>query len=55
MEIDMMMSRLDSIRDVVRIAYGSDGDNRKRLFEVAHAMLVDLAKVLPEQTEEDDE
>lgn len=43
MEIDMMMGKLDAIRDIARIAYGSDGENRTRLFETARDMLRELA------------
>lgn len=43
MEIDFMMGKLDAIRDIARIAYGSDGENRTRLFETARDMLRDLA------------
>lgn len=60
MEIDMMMGKLDAIRDIARIAYGSEGDNRTRLFETARDMLRDLAdnlekKVTETETEDDDE
>lgn len=43
MEIDFMMGKLDAIRDIIRIAYGAEGDNRTRLFETARDMLRDLA------------
>lgn len=58
MEIDMMMGKLDAIRDIARIAYGSDGENRTRLFETARDMLRDLADKMareaPAQEEEDE-
>lgn len=46
MEIDMMMGKLDAIRDLIRIAYGTEGENRGRLFETARSMLVELADVM---------
>ena len=58
MEMDLAMSKLDAIRDVVRIAYGSDGDVRGRLFAAARDMLGEFAALLKEQApaagEEDD-
>lgn len=58
MEIDLMMGKLDAIRDLIRIAYGTEGENRGRLFETARSMLVELADVMrakaPEM-EDDDE
>ena len=57
-EIDMMMGKLDAIRDIVRIAYGAEGDNRTRLFETARDMLRELADKMereaPAQEEEDE-
>ena len=50
MEIDMMMGKLDAIRDIARIAYGSDGENRTRLFETARDMLRDLADKMERET-----
>lgn len=58
MEIDMMMGKLDSIRDLIRIAYGTDGENRARLFETARSMLVELGDAMrakaPDITEDDE-
>ena len=59
MEIDMFIGRLDAIRDIVRIAYGAEGDNRNRLFETARDMLRELADKMereaPAAAGEDDE
>lgn len=58
MELDMMMGKLDAIRDIARIAYGAEGDNRTRLFETARDMLRELADKMereaPAQEEEDE-
>lgn len=58
MEIDLMMGKLDGIRDLIRIAYGTEGENRARLFETARSMLVELADKMkaeaPAIEEEDD-
>ena len=57
MEIDMMMGKIDAIRDIARIAYGSDGDNRTRLFETARDMLRELADTMerkaPDEPDDD--
>ena len=55
MEIDMLMGKIDAIRDIVRIAYGAEGDNRTRLFQTARDMLRELADKMGEQTPEEDE
>lgn len=55
MEIDMLMGKLDAIRDIVRIAYGAEGDNRTRLFQTARDMLRELADKMGEQTPDEDE
>lgn len=58
MEIEMMMGKLDAIRDIIRIAYGAEGENRVRLFETARSMLGELADVMrakaPEMEDEDE-
>lgn len=57
MEIDMMMGKIDAIRDIARIAYGSEGDNRTRLFETARDMLRELADTMerkaPDEPDDD--
>ena len=57
MEIDMMMAKLDAIRDLIRIAYGTEGENRARLFDTARAMMTELAAAMaakaPESEEDD--
>lgn len=57
MELDMMMGKMDAIRDITRIAYGAEGDNRRRLFETARDMLRELADGLEQKApdEPDDE
>ena len=57
MEIDMMMGKLDAIRDLIRIAYGAEGENRGRLFETARSMLGELADTMKAKAPEmeDDE
>jgi len=55
MEIDMMMGKLDAIRDIVRIAYGAEGENRARLFETARSMIEALGKQIATQEVDDDE
>lgn len=56
-EIDMMMMKLDAIRDIIRIAYGTEGENRARLFETARTMLVELGDTMKAKAPEmeDDE
>ena len=46
MEIDMLMGKMDAIRDLVRIAYGAEGENRGRLFEAARSMMIELSDAL---------
>ena len=53
MEIDMMMGKMDAIRDIVRIAYGAEGENRARLFATARDMLRELADSLEQKTPDD--
>lgn len=57
MEIDMMMGKMDAIRDIVRIAYGAEGENRSRLFAAALDMLRELADNMEQKAPEmeDDE
>jgi len=57
MEIDMMMGKMDAIRDIIRIAYGAEGENRARLFETARDMLIGLADQMKKEApvEDDDE
>lgn len=55
MEIDMLMGKIDAIRDIVRIAYGAEGENRTRLFQTARDMLRELADKMGEQTPDEDE
>ena len=54
-EIDMTMSKLDAIRDLLRIAYGSEGENRSRLFATARDMLAELAELIREKAPAEDE
>ena len=57
MEIDLMMQKLDAIRDLIRIAYGTEGENRSRLFAAARDMLIELSDVMREKApviEDDD-
>ena len=57
-EMDVIMAKLDAIRDVIRIAYGSEGKTRESLFATAVTMVNELAALVaakaPEE-EEDDE
>lgn len=57
-EMDVIMAKLDALRDVLRIAYGSEGKTRESLFATAVTMVNDLAALVaakaPEE-EEDDE
>lgn len=53
MEIEMMMGKMDAIRDIVRIAYGSEGENRARLFATARDMLRELADNLEQKAPDD--
>jgi hypothetical protein len=55
MEIDMLMGKLEAIRDIVRIAYGAEGDNRTRLFQTARDMLRELSDKMGEETPDEDE
>ena len=55
---DAMMGKLDAVRDIVRIAYASEGANRSRLFATARDMLGEMADLIKEEApameEEDD-
>ena len=53
MTIDIIMGKIDAIRDIIRIAYGSDGQNRQRLFETARDMLLSLADAAAEEAPAD--
>ena len=58
MEIDMMMGKMDAIRDIIRIATGgrqngAEGENRARLFATARDMLRELADALEQKTPDD--
>lgn len=57
-EMDVIMAKLEALRDVLRIAYGSEGKTRESLFATAVTMVNDLAALVaakaPEE-EEDDE
>lgn len=57
MAIDMMMGKLDGIRDIIRVAYGTEGENRARLFETARSLLVELTDQMKQEAPatEDDE
>jgi hypothetical protein len=55
MEIDMLMGKLDAIRDILRIAYGAEGDNRTRLFQTARDMLRELSDKMGEEAPDEDE
>ena len=57
-EIEVTMSKLDAIRDIMRIAYGSEGVTRSRLFAAARDMLGELHALIEEEapaSEEDEE
>lgn len=56
-EMDTIFSKIEAIRDLIRIAYGTDGDNRARLFETARSMITELADLLKAKAPEmeDDE
>lgn len=57
---DVLMGKLDAIRDLARIAYASEGANRSRLFATARDMLGEISDLIKEEapapivTEEDD-
>ena len=57
-EMETIMAKLDALRDVLRIAYGSEGKTRESLFATAVTMVNELAALVaakaPEE-EEDDE
>lgn len=55
MEMDMLFSKIEAIRDIIRIAYGTEGENRTRLFETARSMLAELAGKLEEKAPEQDD
>lgn len=55
---DILMGKLDAVREITRIAYGEEGENRSRLFATARDMLGQLAELITEEAqeaEEDDE
>ena len=55
---ETLMSKLDAIRDIARIAYSEKGENRVRLFATARDMLGAIADLIKEEApdtgEEDD-
>lgn len=57
-EMDVIMAKLDALRDVLRIAYGSEGKTRESLFATAVTMVNDLAALVaakaPEEMEDDE-
>ena len=56
--MDVIMAKLDAIRDVIRIAYGSEGDIRASLFATSRQMVAELAELLAAKApepEDDDE
>ena len=52
---DILMGKLDAIRDIARIAYASEGANRSRLFATARDMLGELAELIQEEAPSSDE
>lgn len=56
---DIFMGKLDAVRDITRIAYSSEGENRSRLFATARDMLGEIADLIKEEApatgEEEDE
>ena len=48
-EMDVIMAKLDALRDVLRIAYGSEGKTRESLFATAVTMVNELAKAFPDR------
>ena len=57
-EMDVIMAKLDAVRDVLRIAYGSEGKTRESLFATAVTMVNELAALVtakaPEEMEDDE-
>lgn len=57
-EMDVIMAKLDAARDIVRIAYGSEGATREKLFSAARDTVAELANMLtakaPEEMEDDE-
>ena len=57
-EMDVIMAKLDALRDVLRIAYGSEGKTRESLFATAVTMVNELAALVatkaPEEMEDDE-
>lgn len=57
-EMDVIMAKLDAVRDVIRIAYGSEGKTRESLFATAVTMVNELAALVaakaPEEMEDDE-
>ena len=57
-EMDVIMAKLDAVRDIVRIAYGSEGKTRESLFATAVTMVNELAALVaakaPEEMEDDE-
>ena len=52
---DILMSKLDAVRDIARIAYGEEGENRVRLFATARDMLGAIADLIKEEAPASDE
>lgn len=55
MEQDIIFGKLDAIRDLIRIAYGTEGENRARLFETASSMIVELGQAVADKAPEMEE
>ena len=56
-EQDMLFQKFDAIRELIRIAYQTEGENRARLFDTARSMINELADILKAKAPEmeDDE
>lgn len=50
-----LMGKLDAVRDIARIAYSEEGENRSRLFATARDMLGQIAELIKEQAPDGEE
>lgn len=52
---DELFTRLDNIRDLIRIAFNAEGENKARLLETARSMIEELGRKVEEQQEDEED
>lgn len=54
-EVDVLFSKIENIRDTLRIASNEKGETKDRLMEAAHSMAVEFAKSIKKTSVIDDD